>query len=66
MKDHKITSSKRKVVRLLLAEKIAEALFVNGQGERAERLMLVKGGRDLGGWGYEPAIDQITKVILGE
>jgi hypothetical protein len=52
-----------------LAERIAEALFTDGQGEKADRLQLRFGGppvereRPGGGWGFGPAIDQIEKVL---
>ena len=52
-----------------LAEKIAERLFTNGVGKRAERLKLVidpKGSepeRDLGGWCERAAADQIEKIL---
>jgi hypothetical protein len=54
------------VTRREVAEKIAEAIFVNGQGQKAERLVLTVDGppqRDLGGWGFRPIIDQIEKVL---
>lgn len=63
----KIHSEKRKVVQLTLARKIAEALFTNGFNERAVRLRLeMPDGKYGGGWGFEPAVDIITKTILGE
>jgi hypothetical protein len=52
-----------------LAEKIAERLFTNGSGKRAERLKLVidpagsQPERDLGGWGERAAADQIEKIM---
>jgi hypothetical protein len=51
------------------ATKIAEALFVNGAGQRARRLVLTIDGppkQDIGGWGYEPAIDMIMRVLEGQ
>ncbi len=51
----------------LLARKIVEALFVNGLGERAERLKLIelRQGEEfsLGGWCYGAAVDRIEDVI---
>jgi hypothetical protein len=46
-----------------LARKIALDLFVNGQGEHADRLVLTIGGppkRDLGGWGERVVVDMIA------
>lgn len=50
------------------AERIANELFVNGSGERADRLMLTKDRApdhhiDLGGWGLEPIIDKIKSIL---
>lgn len=58
-----------------LARKIARQLFTNGQGERAERLVLTidgpfgprsDGSRDLGGLSEKPAADLIAKALSGE
>lgn len=47
-----------------LAEKIVAALFVNGQGQEAERLVLVSAeNSDLGGWGRKPAVCQVDRAI---
>ena len=48
-----------------LAERIARRLFTNGSQEVADRLVLVKGekNRELGGWAYEPAVDQIVAIL---
>ena len=52
----------------LIAEKIAEELFTNGNGDKADRIQLCKknGGileRDLGGWCKKSAIAAIAKVL---
>ncbi len=47
-----------------LAEQIARDLFVNGQGQRAVRLVLVDAhGRDLGGWGETVVADRIAAAL---
>ena len=59
------------MTRRKLAERIAERLFRNGQGQRADRLVLTLGGDhlgqperpNLGGWGFLPAVDQIEEVL---
>jgi hypothetical protein len=58
-----------------IAERIAETLFLNGFGERAERLLLVRevapgsiqvsNGRDLGGWS-KTAVAAIIRAELSE
>lgn len=46
------------------ARKIADQLFVNGNGDRAKRLVLeLESGRDGGGWGEQPVIDIIKRVL---
>ena len=46
------------------AEKIADRLFTNGSGEKAERLVLeLSSKRDGGGWSRSAVIDQINEVI---
>ena len=43
---------------------LIDALFTNGEGAKAERLMLVsKDGRDLGGWG-RTAVELILRDYL--
>lgn len=52
-----------------LAERVAAALFVNGSGERAERLVLTIDGppkRDLGGLSQLGATNSIERVLAGE
>lgn len=47
-----------------LAEQIADELFVNGFGERAERLVLLDdAGRNLGGWSKTAVVDRITACL---
>jgi hypothetical protein len=48
-----------------LAERVAADVFVNGQGETADRLVLVKDAplRELGGWGRMPFIDRVERVL---
>lgn len=53
-----------------LARRIALSLFTNGSGQFADRLVLTAGKRgpdeiDLGGWGFEPMVDQIEKILSG-
>ncbi len=52
-----------------IAEAIAEELFVNGQGDRADRLALMKSqGTDperyLGGWSKSAAISVIEQALI--
>ena len=47
----------------MLAEKVVDALFVNGQGLVADRLVLAKDGKDLGGWGRDAAVARLSRVI---
>lgn len=49
-----------------LARKITNELFVNGSGENADRLVLVKGTRDLGGWGVLAACSRIEAIVRRE
>jgi len=47
-----------------IAERIAKALFTNGAGEKANRLELKDiNERGLGGWGFEPAVRHITRIL---
>ena len=47
-----------------LAEKIIEGLFINGYGEKAERIALKdKEERDLGGWCTVAAISIVDRII---
>ena len=47
-----------------LAERITRKLFVSGQGERAERLVLeLPGKRNGGGWCQGAVRDQIEKIL---
>lgn len=49
-----------------LAERIARDLFTNGQGEHAERLVLIDAnGRDLGGWCEQAVVDRIEGALRG-
>ena len=48
----------------VVAAQIADRLFVNGDGKKAQRLMLISpNGKDLGGWCKQAAIDQILQVL---
>ena len=50
----------------VLARRIVEALFTNGSGQRAKRLVLTASdGSDLGGWGEVPACDIIDDILRG-
>jgi len=43
-------------------KKAVEELFTNGMGAKAERIVLIaQDGRDLGGWGKKPLIDQLCR-----
>ena len=47
-----------------LAKTIAEELFRNGYGEKANRLaMLDPQGNDLGGWSKEGVVNQIVDLL---
>ena len=49
-----------------LAELIAENLFTNGSGDRAQRLLLMVDApvkRDLGGWCFAAAVDRIAAQL---
>jgi hypothetical protein len=47
-----------------LARAVVEHLFVNGNGERAGRLVLMSmDGRDLGGWGELPVYDAVRRLL---
>jgi hypothetical protein len=46
---------------LQVAQWIADYLFVNGQGQEADRLVLTtKEGKDLGGWCKRAVVDRIV------
>ena len=50
-----------------LAARIADRLFTNGGGEKAQRLVLTvdwPSQRNLGGWCKGAVVDQITSVLL--
>lgn len=63
LKAQKTAMERRQAERM--AQRIADRLFVNGFGERAERLQL-RGvdERDLGGWCRKAAEDQIIAALL--
>lgn len=46
-----------------IAEAATESLFVNGNGDKAERLVLVSGKSDLGGWSRAPVADIILAAM---
>lgn len=47
-----------------LADRIVDCLFTNGNGSRAQRLVLeLPGKKDGGGWSECGAYDQIRKVL---
>jgi hypothetical protein len=49
-----------------LPERIAEHLFTNGDGQRAERLVLTVDGppkRDLGGWCFAAVVDYLRDQL---
>jgi hypothetical protein len=48
---------------IAIATKIADELFRNGSGQKADRLVLVQGDRDLGGWCKAAVIDRIEKEL---
>ena len=48
-----------------LAEQIADDLFTNGDGKRADRLVLTADGpprRDLGGWSRRAVMDRVAAI----
>ena len=52
----------------LIAEKIVEELFTNGNGDKADRIQLCqkRAGileRDLGGWCRTAAVEAIVRVL---
>jgi hypothetical protein len=49
-----------------IAQRIADDLFVNGEGVEAERLVLWLDSQDanLGGWSKRAVIDRIVKVLV--
>lgn len=52
-------------LRALIAEAV-DSLFVNGQGERADRLVLTRDGvppRDLGGWCPAAIVDRLAAAL---
>ena len=60
-------SNERELSRGALAVEIAAHLFINGQGEEADRLVLTaKDGSDLGGWCQMAVIDVIRQVLNGK
>ena len=47
-----------------LAQRIADKLFVNGNGQKAERLVLMSPAqKDLGGWCKQAVIDRIVESL---
>lgn len=49
-----------------LAVRLATELFTNGQGERAQRLVLTidkPTSVNLGGWNYNAAVDLIERLL---
>lgn len=47
-----------------VSEKIVDDLFVNGQGQEAERLVLMSCDRkDLGGWSRRAVVDRIVQAL---
>lgn len=59
-------SSKPKAIAKRLATEIVNELFVNGSGQRAERLVLTTQVGTLGGWGEAAAYTVIQALILKE
>lgn len=50
-------------------EQFVDSLFVNGAGERADRLVLTVDGppsRDLGGWCRSAIVDRLHAVLSGD
>lgn len=47
-----------------IAERIVKELFINGQGSKADRLVLTTSdGRDLGGWCERAVVDVIVNGL---
>jgi hypothetical protein len=57
------SKAERKAAAKSIASKAAEKLFVNGNGDRATRLLLVESGRYLGGLCEWAVKDIIARVI---
>lgn len=50
-----------------IAQRVADYLFINGAGQKAERLMLVsKFGRDYGGWCRQAVVDVVVREVASE
>lgn len=47
----------------MLAERIVNEIFRNGFGDKAGRLVLMLGARDLGGWGEGTLTDRIEAIL---
>lgn len=62
------SSSQRRSVAGRIARAVADDLFVNGFGERAERLVLTRDSdeRKLGGWCPEAVEDRVRKIVVEE
>jgi hypothetical protein len=53
--------------RMQIAQRIVDYLFVNGQGEEAERLVLTScDNKNLGGWAKRPVVDAIVRELAKE
>jgi hypothetical protein len=47
-----------------LAQTIVDDLYTNGQGDEADRLVLMsKAGQDLGGWGKLPLYHRLAQLL---
>ena len=48
-----------------VAESIVDDLMTNGNGDKADRLVLeLPDGRDGGGWSRSAAIDRVAKILI--
>ena len=48
-----------------IAEQIVDDIMQNGQGDRAERLVLMlPGDVDGGGWSRDPLVDRVQKMLI--
>ncbi len=62
-----MSNEKRGSVVRQLAQRIADDLFTNGNGDVAIRLMLEReDGRYLGGWSKKPLVDRIVHILTAE
>jgi hypothetical protein len=47
-----------------LVKEIVDYLFTNGYGEPADRLVMMTGNKDIGGWGRKAVVEYLTKALV--